>query len=136
MASQSDLHNKDGIEYPTHTTSHNQVVAVTVSDPSGEVMDNYVQLKNERGMSWDQVASAVSVQDPALGDYLRKNGAAAEKAAKDAAPGERKLLTELAVNPLSSTEERDAVAAGVPFPAPEAPGKDEGGASAASPDKK
>ena len=48
MAS-SDLHNKDGIEYPTHTTSHNQVVAVTVADPSGEVMDNYVQLKNRAG---------------------------------------------------------------------------------------
>jgi hypothetical protein len=125
MAS-SDLHNKDGIEYPTHTTSHNQVVAVTVADPSGEVMDNYVQLKNERDVSWDQVASGVSVQDPALADYLRANGAAHEKAAKDAATGDRKLLTELAVNPLSTKEERDAVAAGVPFPAPEV----------ASPDKK
>jgi hypothetical protein len=135
MAS-SDLHNKDGIEYPTHTTSHNQVVAVTVSDPSSEVMDNYVQLKNERDMSWDQVASGVSVQDPALADYLRANGAAHEKAAKDAAPGEVKLLTELAVNPLSTKEERDAAAKGEPFPAPETPGKDTGGVSAQSPDKK
>jgi len=115
MAS-SDLHNKDGIEYPTHTTSHNQVVAVTVADPSGEVMDNYVQLKNERGESWDQVASGVSVQDPALADYLRANGAAHEKAAKDAATGDRKLLTELAVNPLSTKEERDAVAGGRSVP--------------------
>jgi hypothetical protein len=117
----SELYNKDGVEYPTHTTPHNQVVAVTVADPTGDTMDNYVQLKTERELSWDQVASQVSVQDPALADYLRANGAAHEKAQKDAAGRDSKLLTELAFNPLSTKDERDAVKAGVPVVAAQVP---------------
>lgn len=138
-ANQSDLLNKDGVEYPTHTTSHNQVVAAKVADPSGEVMDNYVQMKTERELSWDQVASSVSVQDPALAEYLRKNGPAAEKAQKDAAGEERKVLTELATNPLATKEEREARLAGRttnPEPVVPATSPKGDGASAQTPDDK
>lgn len=110
----SKLYNKDGVEFPTHTTPHNQVVVANVPDPSDDTMSNYVQLKNERELSWDQVASQVSVQDPALAEYLRSAGPGFEKsqAAKDAA-GSRELLTELAHNPLSTKDERDAAEKGI-----------------------
>lgn len=111
MAS-SPLYNSDGIEYPTRTTAHNQVIVVDIPAPSQDTIDNYIQLKNERQVSWDDIAAQVSVQDPALAEYLRKNGSKLESAKKDetSAP---KLLTDLARNPLTTPEDRDAIDSGV-----------------------
>ena len=124
MASNSsDLYTKTGIEYPTHTTSHNQVVIANVPDPSGEVLDNYLQLKNERLLSTEDVAKSVEVQDPALADYLRANLDKHEAAKAD--KPDVKLLTELAVNPLSTKDEREAVKSGEPAVAPVVPANTE-----------
>ena len=104
----SELYNEKGVEFPTRTTAHNQVIPVKIADPSKEVLDNYVSLKNERDMSWDQVADGVDSQDPALADYLRQHGAEHEKASEEDGTYVEPLK-ERAINPLTTPEERDAL---------------------------
>ena len=139
----SQIVSKDGVEYPTRTTAHNQVVAVKVADPSDDTMQNYLQLKRERECSWDDVASNVAVQNPALADHLRSAGPGYEEAQKAAEADAPELLTELAVNPLISADEREAAlksGGAVPTPTGTAPvtpansPEDEGGASVQAPD--
>ena len=129
--SPSDLYTPTGVEYPTHTTPHNQVVIATIPDPSSDVMDNYLQLKQERLLSTEDVARSVEVQDPALADYLRANLDSYESS--KAAKPEVKLLTELAINPLSTPEERDAIKAGDPVNPPVVPANTEDGGAHAAP---
>jgi hypothetical protein len=102
----SELYNDKGVEFPTRTTPHNQVIAVKLADPAPDTIQNYVQVKQERGLSWDQVGALVDSQDPALGDYLRAHGSEFEK---DAAADSKyvDVLTERAINPLTTQEERD-----------------------------
>lgn len=116
---ESDLYTENGIEKPTHTTPHNQVIIAEVPTPSGEVMDNYLQLKNERDCSWEDIAANVEAQDPLTADYLREFGPKHESAKSDE-PGIAPVLTDRAVNPLTAPAERDAVAAGAPIGSAEA----------------
>jgi hypothetical protein len=110
----SPLYSENGIELPTHTTSHNQVIVAAVPAPSGEIMDNYLALKNERDASWDDIAANVEPQDPVTADYLRKNGPQHESVKADQ-PGIAPILIERAVNPLTTPDERDRVAQGAPI---------------------